>query len=342
MKNFLLTLLSFSLVIISKAQTQDDFEKKMQEVYAASADPKKALTLARELYNMTEKKPDLQTFTNYTLLKNIFTNTVVDAALAKTCGEKAQKKLNESVGVTPPAPTGNDSMTVWYYHLYPALFSTKDPQNADKAITFINQHPSYKTFNNYIFVAYAFERNGDFPGAKENYERALNYVGDEKAEYHSWTYYANFLSRTGDYLKADEYIRRMEKLSTISSDYFKESYRSEAMSARAVYYLNIGDFQNYILANEKNLDHLSELWHKNNQAPCDPYPAIRLNSLGFAKEMLKDYVAAEKYFKSRDSANYIWVNCYNKNYPNAHYYPISIYPVIMVKLGKASQLQKPL
>ena len=38
---------------------------------------------------MVEKKKDLQTYTNYYLLKNIFETQAPDAALAKTCGEKA-------------------------------------------------------------------------------------------------------------------------------------------------------------------------------------------------------------------------------------------------------------
>ncbi len=335
---FLLLRLSF----FSAAQTQDDFDKKMSEVYSNSADKKKALALAKELYNMTERKKELQTFTNYTLLKNIFENTVPDAALAKTCGEKAQKKLNESIGLTPPPQDfGNDSMNQWYTQLYPALFSTRDPQNADKAIAFINKYISFKNFSTYTFIAYAYERNGDFGKARENYEKALAYTGNEKEEYHSWMYYSAFLARSGDYLKAEEYIRRMERLSQEASDYFKDSYKAEALSTRVVYYLNIGDYQHYVEAAEKNFDYLSALWHKNNANTCDPYPAIRFLNAAYAREMLKDYSAAERLWKSRDSANYIWVNCHNKTYPNSRYYPISMYPVYLIKRGKPSGLDKP-
>ena len=57
--------------------------------------------------------------------------------------------------------------------------------------------------------------------------------------------------------------------------------------------------------------------------------------------MLKKYDAAEKLWKSRDSVNYIWVNCHNKTYPNNHYYPISMYPLFLIKRGKFSKLSKP-
>ncbi len=342
-KNLFFTCLLFLLLPpLVLAQTQDDFEKKMTEVYSNASDKKKALALAKDMYNMVEKKKELQTYANYYLLEQIFEKTAPDAALAKACHEKADKAMNAMVGVnnTPKVDTSNENNR-WYYVLYPGLFSTKDLDNANKALQFINQHPSFRSFSAYTFIAYAFERNGDFGKAKENYEKAVTMVGNEKEEYHSWLYYTSFLARTGDYLKAEEYIRRMEKLSETASAYFKDSYKAEALSARVVYYLSIGDYQSYVQTTEKNFDYLSALWHKNNTNPCDPYPGIRLTNAAFGKEMLRDYSEAGRLWKSRDSANYIWVNCYNKTYPNSHYYPISMYPVFLMKRGKQSLLPKP-
>src|SRR5690606_38105152 len=180
-----------------------------------------------------------------------------------------------------------------------------------------------------------------FRKAKENYELAIRLAGNEKEEYHSYLFYTNFLTRSGDYLKAEEYIRKMESLSEAASDYFKTGYRAEAMSAKIVYYLTIGDYQSYVQACEKSYDYFSANWQQNNKTACDPYPGIRFTNAAVGKEMRRDYDAAEKLWKSRDSVNYIWVDCYNKTYPNSRYYPISMYPVFLAKTGKISKLSKP-
>ncbi len=325
------------------AQTQEDFNTKLGDVYTNAADKKKALAIAKELYNMVEKKKDLQTYSNYYLLKTIFETQAPDAALAKNCDEKATKAMNAMVGITPttPSDTATNPFNQWYYVLYPGLFSTKDPQNAVKALNFIDANPTFKTYDSYYYIAYAFERNGDFGKAKENYERAMTLEPADNNTYRSYAYYSIFLSKSGEYLKADEYIRKMEKLSQTTTELLRPAYHSEALNARVVYYLNIGDYQSYIRAAEEMVSNAAELWNKNNKGLCDPYPGIRYTNSAYAKEMMKDYDAAEKLWKSRDSVNYTWVNCHNKTYPNSQYYPISMYPVFLIKRGKTTKLPKP-
>ena len=68
---FTLFILFFPVLTVV-AQTQEDFNKKLSEVYTNAADKKKALTIAKELYDMVEKKKDLQTYANFYLLKNHF------------------------------------------------------------------------------------------------------------------------------------------------------------------------------------------------------------------------------------------------------------------------------
>ena len=323
-------------------QTQDDFNTKLSDIYSNAADKKKALSIAKELYNIVERKKELQTYSNYYLLKNIFENQAPDAALAKACEEKAEKLMNALVGLNNEmkADTSSPAMA-WATHYFPALFKNEDPENASKALAFLNRNPELKNFTNYTYIGYSFERNNDFTKARENYEEALRFVTDEKKDYHSYLFYTNFLTRTGDYLKADEFIRKMEKLSGEATDFFKDGYKSEAMSARVVYYLNIGDYQSYVQASERNYEYFSAQWQKTNKTACDPYPGIKLVNAAFGKEMLREYDSAEKLWKSRDSANYVWVNCYNKTYPNAKYYPISMYPVYLIKRGKNKLLPKP-
>ena len=327
-------------IIIANAQTQQDFEAKLSDVYANTTDKKKALTIAKEAYNMVEKKKDLQTYANYYLLKNIFENHAPDAALAKTCGEKATKAMNLTVGVTTNTATPdttNNPFNQWYYVIYPGLFTNKDPKNAEKALEFINKYPEYKKGDSYYYIAYSFERKGDFLKAKEHYEKAMAMESTEKEAYHTYLFYINFLSRSGDYLKADEYMQKVEQLSKTGNEMFRDSYKAELMGARVVYYLNIGDYQSYVEASLKNFEYGAALWNKNNPNPCNPYPAYPLMASGFGKEMMRDYDAAEKLYKSRDSANYIWTNCYNTTYPNSKYPPISVYPVLMAKRGKQSR-----
>ncbi|HWR31919.1 MAG TPA: hypothetical protein VN451_00220, partial [Chitinophagaceae bacterium] len=341
-KQILCSCLLVILCAFANAQTQEDFNTKLSDVYANAADKKKALTIAKELYNIVEKKKDLQTYTNYYLLKNLFENQAPDAALAKTCDEKATKAMNAMVGLpTTTGDTTNNPFNQWYYVIYPGLFSNKDPNIASKALDFINKNPTFKTPDSYYYIAYAFERKGDFQQAKKNYEASMSMEPQDKNAYRSYMFYANFLSKSGDYLKADEYIRKMEQLSQTGDEIFRTSYKSEAMGSKVVYYLNIGDYQSYSKAAEENVAYTSELWHKNNTNPCDPYPGIRFLNAAYAREMLKDYDAAERLWKSRDSVNYIWVNCHNKTYPNNQYYPISMYPLYLIKRGKFSQLSKP-
>ena len=339
---FLVYIIFISLPFSSVAQTQDDFNNKLSEVYNNSGDKKKAGTIAKQMYDMVEKKKDLQTYSNYYLLKTIYDNPVGDTAMSKICEKRAEKIMNASVGLNNEMTVDTSNATMaWATYYFPTLFKNADPDNAKKALAYVTRNPELKSFTNYTYIAYAFERNNDFIKAKENYETALKYAGNEKEVYHSYLFYTNFLTRTGDYLKADEYIRKMESLSEEANEYFKMGYRSEALSARVVYYLNIGDYHSYVQASEKNYEYFSALWHKDNKTECDPYPGIRFTNAAFGKEMLKDYDAAEKLWKSRDSVNYLWVNCYNRTYPNSKYYPISMYPVYLIKRGKYKSLSKP-
>ena len=340
-KIFFSVSLSFSF-FFANGQTQDDFNTKLSDVYTNAADKKKALTIAKELYSMVEKKKDLQTYANYYLLKTIFEVQAPDTALAKICGEKATNIINGSIGVGGNSPdTANNPFNQWYYVIYPGLFSNKDPQIANKALDFINRNPSFKSYDSYYYIAYAFERTGDFNKAKEHYEKAMSLETNDKDAFHTYLFYVNFLSKSGDYLKAEEYISKMEQLSKTGNEMFRDSYLSEAMSARVVYYLNIGDYQSYVRSSGENNVRFSALWRKNNPNPCDPYPGINFNNAAFGKEMLKEYDAAEQLWKSRDSANYVWVNCHNKTYPDNQYYPVSMYPVYLIKRGKQSKLPKP-
>lgn len=328
--------------LLGQTKAEEEFQNKLSEIYTNATDQKKALSLAKELYNQVERRKEWQTYTNYYLLKSIFENQAPDKVLAKSCEDKAQKKMNELVGIQTTMQVDSSTPEMaWSTYYFIRLFKNDDPDIATKALNFINKHPSLKSFSNYMYTGYAFERANDFKKAKETYEKGLALVGDERKEYHSYLYYTNFLTRTGEYLKADELIRKLEVLSEEAGEYFRTSYKAEAMSARVIYYLNVGDYRSYVQASEKNYEYFSTLWKKDNSNPCDPYPGIRFTNAAFGKEIMRDYGSAEKLWKSRDSVNYIWVNCYNSTYPNAKYFPISMYPVFLLKRGKKAALPRP-
>ena len=63
----------------------------------------------------------------------------LDATLAKTCGDKADKLMRDLVGKDVPVHDyGVDSLNQWFNQIFPGLFATSDPDNAAKAVVFIN------------------------------------------------------------------------------------------------------------------------------------------------------------------------------------------------------------
>jgi CHAT domain-containing protein/tetratricopeptide (TPR) repeat protein len=338
----IISLLLFKLSSISFGQTQEDFNNKMMEVYTAG-DEKKALETAKELYKMVEGKKDLQNYTNYLMLKNIFENQAKDPELAEICKEKSEKKLNElvSTNTNSNTPIGDDPLSQWNGIYYPALFATTDPNNASKALNFLSKNPSLQSFGNYTWVAYAFERNGDFQKAKENYEKALTLEKNAKEEYHPFGYYSSFLAKSGEYLKAEEYIHKMEKLSEEAIEVLKNSYKSESLTTKLTYYQAIGDFNSYFQAGEEQYTLIKKMYNSS-PVPCDPFNMVRLVYAAYAKEMLREYKEAEKLWYQRDSAHYAVIECSNKTYPNYKQYTLSFLPVYYLKVGKKSSLKNPI
>ena len=325
------------------AQSQEDFNTKLTDIYStATTDKKKALTQAKELYNTVEKYKDLQTYTNYYMLRNVFENQAPDTALARTCAVKADRMMREMVGKEVPKPDyGSDSTNLWYNTLYPGLYETKDPGNAKKALAFLEKYSSFQSFANYTGIAYAFERNGDFDNAKKYYEHCLQFAGDEKKEHVSYLYYILFLTKFGDYQKAEALIRKMEGLSqTASSDILKTSYRNEALSAHTLYYFYVGDYESYVRSSEIQNAELAKMYAQY-KMPCSGQENIRLTNAAVASEFLKNYPAAERFWKSRDSAYTAWIKCQKELYPNLKLYEMSMWPVFLMKRGKDKLLPRP-
>ncbi|HSZ25211.1 MAG TPA: CHAT domain-containing protein [Cytophagaceae bacterium] len=323
------------------AQSQQDFMGKLSQVYANVGDQKKAMEIAKAMYKMLDQNKTLQTYSNYLMLTQIFEKQTPDKELAKSCKEKADLLLSSITNGSTGNSTNSTAISAQWNSIYfPALFSTTDPDNATKALNFLSENTVLQTFNNYSYIGYAFERNGDFQKAKENYERALTFRKNDKTEFHSYSYYTNFLSHSGEYLKAEEYIKKMEDLSVQAIDIYKISYKSEALTSKVAYYLSIGDYFAYLKAANEQYDHFSKML-----APaysgCDPYSMGRYTLIAHAKEMLKEYKEAEGYWGKRDSAHYRWIDCNNQKFPEHKQYPLSELPVFLMKTGKKNLLAHP-
>jgi CHAT domain-containing protein len=329
----------FAMLIpfVQKAQTQESFMERISSIYVNASDTKKALEIARQLFKDTEANEDLQTYANYLMLKQVFENQAPDPHLAKLCGERSEKLLAVMTGAASqhgePDPSNE-----WLNVYYPALFTTTDPENANKAEAFLEKNKTLQNFSNYNYVAYAHERNGDYEKAGENFKKALQLTTDDKKEFHSYAYYANFLARSGEFLKAEQWIMKMEKLAEEADDVFKKSYYSEALTSRLTYYLSIGDYYQYIEAATGLYDYFSRTMKFENS--CDPYTMSRFTVVAHGHEMLKDYPQAEALWKKRDSAHYEWIRCHNSKFPQYKQWPLSMTPIYASKTGKMHSLPR--
>ena len=335
-----LLLLSLGFARISNAQTEEEFQKKYTEIYAQQ-DKAKALTQAKELYQWLEKNKALQTYVNYYILKNIFENQAIDKDLAKKCEEKADKIMREQVGLKQPDQNyGNDSSNTWFNTLFPALYETTDPDNAKKAVAFLDSHPSFQSFANYTGVAYAYERNGDYTNARKYYEHCLTLVKDDKKEYASYLYYILFLSRSGEYQRAEEMIRKIENLAKTADEMLRMGYKNEALSARTFFSYYSGDYGAYLVASDLQYAELGKLY-ATYKATCTGEDFIRQMNKAIATEYMKDYDQAEIFWKRRDSSYNAWLACQRQLYPNNKLYELDLLPVFLMKRGKEKLLPKP-
>ena len=322
-------------------QTQEDFTNRLTVIYSET-DKEKALDLTKGLLKMVDQTKDLQTYANYYILKTVFESQTPDPELAKRCKEKADEKMAEMTSsATNYTPAANDANGQWNYVYMPDLFSTRHQDNAEKGMQFLLKHKELQNYNNFTFVAYAYERNGDFQKAKENYEKAMSLRGDDKKEFYSYSYYANFLSRSGEYLKAEDLLSHMERLSVEAVEMFRVSYKSEAMNSRVSYYLSIGDYATYIQAANASYDYFSATLKTSDI--CDPYPLLRFTVTANASEMLKQYNEAENLWSKRDSVFNTYLACNKKKFPKMQQpMPLSMLPVYQIKRGKRKELKQPI
>lgn len=92
----ILSLLFTISSITSTAQTQEDFDKKMQEVYTNTIDKAKKATIAKEMYNMVEKKKNCKRMPTTIYLKQFMKSKLAMMPWQKLV--KRKHKNNECNG----------------------------------------------------------------------------------------------------------------------------------------------------------------------------------------------------------------------------------------------------
>ncbi|MDX1627260.1 MAG: CHAT domain-containing protein [Fulvivirga sp.] len=334
--------LFFLCLLLSKyhclGQSQDEFNLSITAFYTTS-DTTGFGEKADELFKLLQETEELQTYANYIMLSQVYEKHVGNEKMVQVCKDRAQEIINQMMGTNTGTDSSNpsDAKSIWFQQHYPRLFTTTDPKNAIKALDFLENHTELHGFNNFTFVAYAFERNKDFEQADTLYKRALQYVKNELDTYHPFAYYTNFLSRTGKYLQAQEQIKKIESLARQAENFIKLSYRIDAMSTRAIYNLHIGNYQKYASVAADMYDFYKENFKEN--VVCNNYDMSKYVVTAFAYETLGQLDTATTLWGKYDSAHHAWVRCNNKTYPNNQYNPLSMLPAFNAKIGNFSALE---
>jgi CHAT domain-containing protein len=325
------------------AQTQDDYYAKLSDIYvAATTDKEEARKLAKELFQLVKDTKELQDYANYFALSQIFTTQAPDKEWAKKCKDLADAALQNYIsGASASASTqvGSGDANValeWSNKYFTPLFENEDPKNAIKALKYLSDHPQLQDFNNYTYIAYAFEKNGDFPSARKYYAHAMTLVIDDKNIYLPYSYHANFLSKSGEYLKADEMVRKIERLSKEAIEVFRISYYTDLLGTRSWYYLYIGDYLNYIEASNKMYDHFDQV---SVDLSCTFTQSSRLMINAYSYETLKDYKKALEFYTARDAQYRNELTCYNDRYPKNKQLMLSMLPIFEIKIGLKSKTE---
>jgi len=328
----LIILLNLILVSPTISQTQEDFYKQMSEIYSNAGDAEKAKDLANDLFKLVEKTEILKNYSNYLILSQIFETPAPDSKMAERCKEKANEYMLGG--------GGNNANNEWNNEIYPSLSKSGNPENSMKAEKFLEKNEGLQNFNNYNMVAYSYEQNGNYEKAREMYETAISLVTDDKTEYHTYSFYTNFLSRSGEYMMAEEYINRMERLSEEAIEMLRLSYYNESLQSQSIYYLNIGDFQSYMKATVEMYDYYASNFLGENM--CDPYEMSKHTISARAYEELGELEKADKLWAKRDESQYEWIGCYNTKFPNQDYkqYPLSLLPVFRIKTGNFATIKR--
>ncbi len=315
------------------AQSQEDFEKSTTEFFMNSQDSLKSRAFAMSSYDMVEQNEDLQTLSNYYMLKAIF-DMIGDEALSAECEKKAKAEMEFSQTIEKPESYDNYNLE-WAYEYQMELYKSNDLALAKKALKFLKQYPDLINFTNYSAIANFYERNMDFEKAEEYYALAFDNIDYENGEFVSLIMPAFFYMKAGQYEKVEECLQLNRELLETATQYTRTSYESSGDMIQMYYYLYIGDYFNYIQSSERYFEQQYEL-NKDNLIG-NPYASIMKLNKAIGYEQLRKYDDAEQSYRESELASKQWLADMQSTYPK---YQQESFPLLNVYLAKRGELGK--
>ncbi|UXP31689.1 CHAT domain-containing protein [Reichenbachiella agarivorans] len=324
----LIAFLLFSRYAFS--QTQEDYDELMTVVYSHPVNSTEAQAAAKQMYELVEKEEVLQTIANYMILANIYKTQVVNEKQADHLMEKANQLI---YGYNPSSKGSDEWMTKHLLEMY----LSKDQAKA--AAKYLDKHPEFESFNNLNMVAGALSLFNELTMAGKYYEKAMNTeLGID--EYRSYSGYAYYLCKMGEYNLVEELIAKMKKLSEESPELWTMSYTLEYLNTQSFYSLLIGDYHSYII-DQKNL---FDNYPDQSADECNFVQSSYHSVLATAYELIGNYDQALQEYYLADSSIRASNLCFNTKYPDSPI-PSYVYPsynIFLAQIGRQSDFTKPL
>ncbi|MGL1885023.1 MAG: hypothetical protein OCD76_00815, partial [Reichenbachiella sp.] len=305
MIKFYLTLSFVLISIVAQSQSQDDFNTMMSEVYALPMNSEESVEKAKSLYDLVKESKDLQTMSNYFILSNIFETFATDEQLAADCKELANAMMPSYAGTSD---TGGDWLTIHLTEMFQSL------QSARKAAHYLDNHTELQTFSNLTMLASALSYSNDLKKAGLYFDQAMQLETDSQYEYYSYSGYANYLCKTGEYGKVDNVLLKMKQQVEKASETFKPGYTFEYLNVISSYSLLLGDYHSYI-QNQKNL---FDNYPENTQDNCNTAESSYYTIIASAYELVGDYGEALKNFIIADSSAKATNRCLIESNPGTY------------------------
>ncbi|XOV94897.1 MAG: CHAT domain-containing protein [Bacteroidota bacterium] len=332
--NWLIYIL-FLLPVTILAQSQEDFQNKYTSVFMNMQDSVKAKELALEAYEMVENQEDLQTMSNYYMLRAAF-DAVGDDAHVQECEKKAKALMEFPTTIEKPETYHNPGME-WAYEYQNLFYTSDDPGLGKKALKFLDEHPELTNFTRLSGLAYYFDRTVDFENAGKYYALALDKIDYANSEFVSLIQPAFFYMKSGEYEKVDELLGLNEQLLNSAGQYTRAGYESSRDMIQMYYYLYIGDYHHYIQSANTYYD----LQYEQNKANLigNPYQSLKELNKAIGYEYLREYDLAEQHYQQYEQAAEEQLNAMKETYPNYQQENFPILDIYRAKRGNLNELE---
>ncbi len=317
----------------SFAQTQADFEAAYTEVYMQGADTAKALQLTEAAVALLDDNEELQTYSNYFIIGNIYRTLFGEEETATEYEKKANEQLQFNKEVQKPDSYDTPVME-WLYEYQMEFAKKRDPAFGKEALRFLQKHDTLQTFNNYSSIANYFETIGDFSRAEELYTIAYQLVEEGKREEPVILFnYFYFLMKMGQFQQAERLMDLNNELGSQADSLYRVTYRIYDKTMSTFYALSIGDYAAYIRDSNELYDIMGATMPAD--LGYDPYEQSRKINEGLGFESIRMWKEARKGWADADEAQRKMHRALTAQYPN---YPTYYMPYLSLFDAKRGEL----